>query len=67
MFNYIFPIFCFGVVITGIVFLGIMQAAAQLKAESATRAASARGDRQSEIASAGKTNPSPSTVRNTNE
>ena len=27
MFNYIFPIFAFGIVITGIVFLGIQQAA----------------------------------------
>lgn len=27
MFNYIFPIFCFGLVITGIVFLGLQQAA----------------------------------------
>ena len=34
MFNYIFPIFCFGVVITGIVFLGIFEAASQLKAEN---------------------------------
>ena len=34
MFNYLFPIFCFGLVITGIVFLGIMEAAKQAKAES---------------------------------
>ena len=34
MFNYIFPIFCFGVVITGIVFLGILEAGKQVKAES---------------------------------
>lgn len=27
MFNYLFPIFCFGLVITGIVFLGLRQAA----------------------------------------
>ncbi len=27
MFNYLFPIFCFGLVITGIVFLGLREAA----------------------------------------
>ena len=32
MFNYIFPIFAFGLVITGIVFLGIQQAADLAKA-----------------------------------
>jgi hypothetical protein len=34
MFNYLFPIFCFGLVMTGIVFLGILEAAKQVKAES---------------------------------
>ena len=34
MFNYVFPIFCFGLVMTGIVFLGIIEAAKQVKAES---------------------------------
>ena len=34
MFNHLFPIFCFGLVITGIVFLGIIEAAKQVKAES---------------------------------
>lgn len=34
MFNFIFPIFCFGLVITGIVFLGLIEAAKQMKAES---------------------------------
>ena len=67
MFNYIFPIFCFGVVISGIVLLGLMQAAAQLKAESATKAASPRGDRRSEVTSTRKTNPSRSAVPNTDE
>ncbi len=33
MFNYIFPIFCFGLVMTGIVFLGIMEAAKQVKSQ----------------------------------
>jgi len=32
MFNYLFPIFCFGLVITGIVFLGLMEAAKHVKA-----------------------------------
>ena len=31
MFNYLFPIFCFGLVITGIVFIGIQQAFDQAK------------------------------------
>ncbi len=34
MFNYIFPIFCFGLVITGIVFLGLVEAAKHVKAVS---------------------------------
>ena len=38
MFNYLFPIFCFGLVITGIVFLGILEASKQVKAESAKEA-----------------------------
>lgn len=33
MFNYLFPIFCFGLVMTGIVLLGIMEAAKQAKSE----------------------------------
>ena len=33
MFNYLFPIFCFGLLKTGIVFLGIMEAAKQVKSE----------------------------------
>ena len=36
MFNYLFPIFCFGLVITGIVFLGIMEASKQAKAQTLT-------------------------------
>ena len=31
MFNYLFPIFCFGLLITGIVCMGIMEAAEQQK------------------------------------
>ena len=38
MFNYLFPLFCFGVVITGIVLIGILQASEQLKADLAERA-----------------------------
>lgn len=34
MFNYLFPIFCFGLVITGIVLLGLLEAAKQVKVES---------------------------------
>ena len=33
MFNYLFPIFCFGLVMTVIVFLGIIEAAKQMKSE----------------------------------
>ena len=33
MFNYLFPIFCFGLVITGIVVLGIIEAAKQMKSQ----------------------------------
>ena len=33
MFNYLFPIFCFGVVITGIVLLGLLEAVKQAKDE----------------------------------
>ena len=35
MFNYLFPIFCFCLVMTGIVFLGILEASRQVKAEDA--------------------------------
>jgi hypothetical protein len=31
MFSYIFPIFCFGLVVTGVVYLGILEAAEQVK------------------------------------
>ena len=34
MFNYLFPIFCFGLVITGIVYLGLLEAANQAVAAS---------------------------------
>ena len=36
MFNYLFPIFCFGLVISGIVFLGVLEAAKQAKAHDLT-------------------------------
>jgi hypothetical protein len=36
MFIYLFPIFCFGLVITGIVFLGIMEAAKQARDQTLT-------------------------------
>ena len=34
MFNHLFPIFCFGLLITGIVYLGIIEASKQAKIES---------------------------------
>ncbi len=34
MFNLLFPIFCFGLAMTGIVFLGIIEAEKQVKSES---------------------------------
>lgn len=37
MINYLFPIFAFGLVITGIVFLGLQQAADQAKELAAQR------------------------------
>lgn len=55
MFNYIFPIFCFGLVISGIVFLGLLEAAKHVKAVS-----SDEGNREAK--SAGP-DPSPSLKR----
>ncbi len=37
MFNYLFPIFCFGLVMTGIVFLGIIEASKQVESEEMKR------------------------------
>lgn len=37
MFGYIFPIFCFGVLITGIVFLGIKEASEQAVKDEADK------------------------------
>ena len=34
MFNYLFPIFCFGLVISGIVFLGLIEAAKQAESHA---------------------------------
>ncbi len=45
MFNYIFPIFAFGLVITGIVFLGIQQAA-DLARDLAARPSQTESDLQ---------------------
>jgi hypothetical protein len=39
MFNYLFPIFCFGLVITAIAFLGIIEAARQARADDTTEPA----------------------------
>ena len=37
MSDYAFPVFCFGLVITGIVFLGLMEAAGQVKSDAADK------------------------------
>ncbi len=37
MFDYLFPIFCFGLVISWIVFLGLRAAAEEAKAENSER------------------------------
>ena len=37
MFNYLFPIFCFGLVITGIVFLGLNEAIDQVERDEADK------------------------------
>ena len=37
MSDYAFPVFCFGLVITGIVFLGLMEAAGQVKSDVADK------------------------------
>jgi len=55
MFEYAFPIFCFGLVITGIVFLGIRQAAEQLKAELAERTRVQTRDRELDLTSSRST------------
>ncbi len=67
MFNYVFPIFCFGLVITGIVFLGIRQAAEQLKAESAQNVGSLTRDNELNLAASSDSNPPRSAVRNSHE
>ena len=40
---YAFPIFCFGLVITGIAFLGLMEAADQVKRDEADKRREATG------------------------
>ena len=67
MFNYLFPIFCFGLVITGIVFLGIRQAAEQLKADLAERARIQTPDHELDLTSSHNTQPSRSAVRNSRD
>ncbi len=53
MFNYLFPIFAFGLVITGIVFLGVQQAADLAKA-----LAEQRSQEESELQKPGSPVPS---------
>ena len=67
MFNYVFPIFCFGLVITGIVYLGILQAAEQLNAESTQKSEGQTPDHELEITSSRRSNHPRSAVRNSNE
>ena len=67
MFNYVFPIFCFGLVITGIVYLGILQAAGQLNADSAKKSEGQTPDHELENASSRRSNQPRSAVRNSNE
>ena len=67
MFNYVFPIFCFGLVITGIVYLGIIQAAGQLKADSAKKSEGQTPDHKLENSSSHGGNPSRFAVRNSDE
>ena len=54
MFNYIFPIFAFGLVITGIVFLGIQQAA-----DLAKDLAAQRSQAEADLQKQGSPVPSP--------
>jgi hypothetical protein len=51
MFNYLFPIFCFGLVISGIVFIGIQQAFNQAKELAALKSESETGSEDSEFVS----------------
>lgn len=37
MFNYLFPIFCFGLVVTGVVWLGVMEARKQYSDQTSSR------------------------------
>ncbi len=67
MFNYVFPIFCFGLVITGIVYLGILQAAGQLKADSAKKSEGQTPDPELANTSSRRNNQPRSAVRNSNE
>ena len=64
MFNYLFPIFCFGLVITGIVFLGIRHAAEQLKDELAERTRVQTLDRELNLTSSRSAQVPRSPLRN---
>ena len=67
MFNYLFPIFCFGLVITGIVFLGIRHAAEQLKDELAERTRVQTLDRELNLTSSRSAQGPRSTFRNSRD
>ena len=62
MFNYRFPVFCFGLGVTGIVFLGILEASAQLKDELAETARIRTPDHEWDLTSSHHTQPPLSTV-----
>ena len=54
MFNYIFPIFAFGMVITGIVLLGLQQASDLAKTLAAERAAADNKFKNPDAVTAGR-------------
>lgn len=67
MFNYLFPIFCFGLVITGVVYLGILQASEQLKADLAERDRIQTLDHKLDFPSSHNAQPPRSAVRNSRD
>ena len=67
MFNYLFPIFCFGLLVTGIVFLGILQAAEHLNAESARLSEGQTRNHDLETTASRSNTPPRSMARNSHE
>ena len=58
MFTYLFPIFAFGLVITGIVFLGLQQAADLAKDLAAQRSEAEKSAQNPEVISPGRNSTS---------